>query len=152
MLTPAIVHYGQVDTILDQRQRVLKAAYAAHPERFVNKPPKPLPGPTEVWINPPHPTPENENQPLIETQGPQEQPNTESEPRISLLTSAKQPGRLLIPANLDPSLNKALTQITNDGPLKPQQNRTANALPHYLTSAKTQTRYTNFLMQVSQTR
>ena len=31
----------------------LDIAYAAHPERFVRKPPQPPALPTEVWINPP---------------------------------------------------------------------------------------------------
>jgi putative transposase len=35
------------------RMTVLDAAYVAHPERFVNHPPKPLALPTEVWINKP---------------------------------------------------------------------------------------------------
>jgi hypothetical protein len=29
------------------------AAYLAHPDRFVRRPPKPLPLPSEVWINKP---------------------------------------------------------------------------------------------------
>jgi putative transposase len=57
MLTPAIVHYGAAPDVLDQRRRVLETAYAAHPERFVNAPPAPLPVPTAVWINPPQPRP-----------------------------------------------------------------------------------------------
>ena len=36
-------------------QAVLTAAHAAHPERFVRRPPKPLPLPSEVWINRPVP-------------------------------------------------------------------------------------------------
>jgi putative transposase len=32
---------------------VLAAAYVAHPERFVNGPPRPADLPTAVWINPP---------------------------------------------------------------------------------------------------
>ncbi|MBM3815171.1 MAG: hypothetical protein FJW20_26450, partial [Acidimicrobiia bacterium] len=36
-----------------QRQAVLDAAYLAHPDRFVRRPPKPLPLPSEVWINKP---------------------------------------------------------------------------------------------------
>ena len=35
------------------RAEVLTAAYAAHPERFVNGPPRPADLPTAVWINPP---------------------------------------------------------------------------------------------------
>jgi putative transposase len=46
-MTPAMVHHGQATHILAHRQVVLDAADAAHPERFVRKPPKPgltLPG------------------------------------------------------------------------------------------------------------
>lgn len=53
MLTPAQVHYGQAEEVLAQRQRVLDAACAAHPERFVNGPPKVPSRPQAVWINPP---------------------------------------------------------------------------------------------------
>lgn len=53
LLTPAVVHYGQAPQVIQQRQAVLNAAYTAHPERFVNHPPKPLALPTEVWINKP---------------------------------------------------------------------------------------------------
>ena len=53
MLTPAEVHSGHAEEVLAQRQRVLDAAYAAHPERFVNGPPKVFSLPQAVWINPP---------------------------------------------------------------------------------------------------
>ena len=51
--TPASVHFGTAPLVREQRARVLDAAYAAHPERFVNKHPEPpaLPGP--AWINRP---------------------------------------------------------------------------------------------------
>jgi putative transposase len=52
-LTPAMVHFGQTEAILAQRQAVLASAYQAHPERFVRRPPTPLPVPTAVWINKP---------------------------------------------------------------------------------------------------
>jgi putative transposase len=58
LLTPATVHHGQADAVLARRQAVLTAAYAAHPERFVGQPPRPLPLPREVWINPPADGPE----------------------------------------------------------------------------------------------
>ena len=38
-MTPAAVHAGRASTVRDARQRGLKAAYVAHPERFVRKPP-----------------------------------------------------------------------------------------------------------------
>ena len=53
MLTPAMVHFGQAESVLARRQTVLDAAYQAHPDRFVRRPPRPLPLPSEVWINKP---------------------------------------------------------------------------------------------------
>lgn len=55
LLTPAVVHYGQASTVLAERQCVLTAAYATHPERFVKGPPLPPTLPREVWINRPQP-------------------------------------------------------------------------------------------------
>lgn len=51
--TPAVVHFGQAPAVRAQRQHVLAAAYARHPERFVNGQPQPAELPTAVWINPP---------------------------------------------------------------------------------------------------
>jgi putative transposase len=53
--TPADVHYGTAAAIHEQRRNVLTAAYHAHPERFVRKPPQPPALPTSSWINPPGP-------------------------------------------------------------------------------------------------
>jgi hypothetical protein len=53
-----MVHHGQAAAVLAARQTVLTAAYAAHPERFVGQPPRPLALPSEVWINPPADGPE----------------------------------------------------------------------------------------------
>lgn len=53
LLTPEVVHTLRAEQIRDLRQLTLDAAYAAHPERFVRKPPQPPALPTEVWINPP---------------------------------------------------------------------------------------------------
>jgi putative transposase len=53
LLTPAMVHYGQAPAIVKQRQLVLDAAYQAHPERFVRRPPQSSSVPKEVWINKP---------------------------------------------------------------------------------------------------
>ncbi len=58
LLTPAVVHLGQAETVLAARQAVLNTAYAAHPERFVHGSPQPLHLPAEVWINPPGDGPE----------------------------------------------------------------------------------------------
>jgi putative transposase len=55
LLTPAMVHFGQAALVRAQRGTVLAAAYAAHPERFVRKPPEPPALPTAVWINAPSP-------------------------------------------------------------------------------------------------
>jgi putative transposase len=51
--TPADVHYGRAELVQAQRATVLDAAYAAHPERFVRKPPTPPQLPTAAWINKP---------------------------------------------------------------------------------------------------
>lgn len=53
LLTPAMVHYGQAESVLQQRQAVLDIAYQLHPERFVRRAPKPPQLPGEVWINKP---------------------------------------------------------------------------------------------------
>lgn len=52
-LTPAAVHYGRATTILEVRHRTRLAAYAAHPERFVQGPPRRETLPEAVWINAP---------------------------------------------------------------------------------------------------
>ena len=51
--TPASVHFGTAAAVRAERALVLEAAYAAHPDRFVNGAPIPpdLPGP--AWINKP---------------------------------------------------------------------------------------------------
>jgi putative transposase len=51
--TPADLHHGRAELVRAQRARVLDAAYAAHPERFVRKPPAPPELPTAAWINKP---------------------------------------------------------------------------------------------------
>jgi putative transposase len=53
MFTPADVHHGRTDRLLQARAGVLADAYAAHPERFVKGPPRLEPVPAEVWINRP---------------------------------------------------------------------------------------------------
>jgi putative transposase len=53
LLTPAVVHFGETQAVLANRQVVLDAAYQAHPDRFVRRPPQPLPLPSAVWINKP---------------------------------------------------------------------------------------------------
>jgi putative transposase len=52
MLTPHDVHYGRAEVMLAQRQHILDAAWAKHPERFVRGQPKPGALPEAVWINP----------------------------------------------------------------------------------------------------
>ena len=53
MLTPDVVHHGRAIEAIAQRQRILEAACATHPERFVRGIPKASPLPEAVWINPP---------------------------------------------------------------------------------------------------
>jgi putative transposase len=51
--TAADVHHGQAEAVRAGRAQVLNAAYLAHPERFVSKPPAPPGLPGTSWINPP---------------------------------------------------------------------------------------------------
>jgi putative transposase len=60
LMTPESVHYGRAAGLLLDRQRTLTAAYLAHPERFVGRPPTPPALPPAVWINPPTVEPEKE--------------------------------------------------------------------------------------------
>jgi putative transposase len=53
MLTPEMVHYGEVQQVLDARANVLSAAFDAHPERFVKGRPVPQQPPAAAWINRP---------------------------------------------------------------------------------------------------
>lgn len=53
--TPYDVHHHLAAARNDARAKVLTAAYATHPERFVRRPPSPRPLPTAAWINPPLP-------------------------------------------------------------------------------------------------
>jgi putative transposase len=53
LMTPAAVHHGHANALHAERQRVLQAAYAATPERFVRRPPRPPALPTAVPINKP---------------------------------------------------------------------------------------------------
>ncbi len=50
LLPPAVVHYGHGEVVRARRAEVLTAA--AHPERFVRRPPEPPVLPAAVWINP----------------------------------------------------------------------------------------------------
>jgi len=53
LLTPASVHYGEADAIVQQRQVVMSAAYAAYPARFARGEPLVKGAPVAVYLNPP---------------------------------------------------------------------------------------------------
>ena len=55
LLTPADVHFGRAPEVLAARQRVMDAAFAAHPERFSGRRPVTLALSPQVWINKPNP-------------------------------------------------------------------------------------------------
>ncbi len=55
-----MVYRGRGEEVRAERQVVLDAAYAAHPERFVRKRPEPPILPKAVWINPPKETPSSQ--------------------------------------------------------------------------------------------
>jgi putative transposase len=53
LMTPDAVHHGRAEALHADRARVLDAAYASTPERFVRRPPRPPALPTAAWINKP---------------------------------------------------------------------------------------------------
>ena len=55
LMTPAAVHFGRASELHATRARVLQAAYARNPERFVRQLPMPPELPTAAWINKPEP-------------------------------------------------------------------------------------------------
>lgn len=61
LLSPSVVHHGLAEETVEKRADVLAAAYLAHPERFVRRPPQPPPVPREAWINRPK-SPDNNTQ------------------------------------------------------------------------------------------
>jgi len=67
LLTPATMHYDQAERVVAARQETLLAAYRAHPERFVLRPPKPPALPQQAWINPPVERAEDLGPPAIVT-------------------------------------------------------------------------------------
>jgi putative transposase len=149
LLTPAMVHYGQAPQVLATRQLVLDAAYLAHPERFVHKRPSPPALPDKVWINPPRleVTQQLVTEPktaVIETKPSFEAYKSEFDLTIPLLTSAEDPGRLLIPFDFDSSLNKH----PSHHPTRVE----ATELSQTTISGRPQTNYTNSRLQVSQSR
>jgi putative transposase len=80
LMTPMAVHHRHAEQLHADRARVLAAAYAATPERFVRHPPR-LPAlPTAAWINKP-----DESRPLHTNF-----PTTPSHPG---LTGSGRPGR-----------------------------------------------------------
>lgn len=73
LLAPAQVHYGRAEKLLDQRAKVLREAFAKHPNRFKGRVSRPGTLPRQVWINPPTPAQE----PFLclpETPGPESLP------------------------------------------------------------------------------
>lgn len=56
LLTPAAVHFGQTEKLIQHRHLTLQRAYQDHPERFVKGVPQPLEPPAAVWINKPEPS------------------------------------------------------------------------------------------------
>ena len=147
MLTPATVHYGLADQVLAKRQQVLDAAYDAHPERFVAKPPSPAERPDAVWINPPtsQDEPRVANRRLIETTTPEEVLAAKSDLDISLLPSDLDVTRPIDSVEIDCSLNKTLTQLN-------MNREEAPVLSQELVTVQNGERYTNFVTQLSQSR
>ena len=102
LMTPATVHYGQVETVYEQRQQVLGAAYAAHPERFVHGKPTPPKPSEEIWIN----QPESEHK-AMDLAGPAA---SDREPGAQAASRAKSA------ASLDTAEHRAIMERSLDQP------------------------------------
>jgi hypothetical protein len=121
LLTPAMVHHGQAPKILAARQEVLHAAYAAHPERFVNKRPTPLGPPEAVWINPPPTSSDDHEKGLPKTVGSQKPDAPSAHPRSGYPSSS------CVPAELD-SVSPDATMLPDSAlPKHPSDTR---VMPH----------------------
>jgi putative transposase len=66
-MSPAPVHTGAARQLFDARQAVLDQAFAAHPQRFRGRRPVPPALPTQVGINLPKPTPQDQGEPQRST-------------------------------------------------------------------------------------
>ena len=53
LMTPAIVHGGEVEAVTQVRKLTFSAAFEAHPERFVRGTPRPPVVPEAAWMNKP---------------------------------------------------------------------------------------------------
>jgi hypothetical protein len=53
LMTPAMVHRGEVEAVTQVRELTLSAAFERHPERFVQGKPRPPVVPEAAWINKP---------------------------------------------------------------------------------------------------
>jgi len=95
LLTPASLHDGHANVILDHRHNVLRDAYEAHPERFIQGPPKAQRVPEAVWINPPLVVPQETKSGLPETHGSQKPAASLTHPRLGYPSSS------CVPAELD---------------------------------------------------
>jgi putative transposase len=120
LVTPAMLHYGAAERVRDERQRALNAAYAAHPERFVQGLPAPPTLPTAVWINPPVDASDDHKKRLPETHCPQKPDAPLTHPRPGYPSSS------CVPAELD-SVSPSNDQRTRSP--QPQQPLNTRAMP-----------------------
>ncbi len=102
LMPPRAIHYGEDAALRAQRSRVLEAAYAAHPERFVRGTPVLPPLPEAVWINKPKEMPESDS-------GPQES-EVVIEPKSILSSGDGMPGINEIPVLTMPIKQQTLDE------------------------------------------
>ena len=62
LLTPASVHSGQADEVVNKRNEALQVAFEHNPQRFNNRQPVAQPVPHAAWINPPTTTHQEDDQ------------------------------------------------------------------------------------------
>jgi putative transposase len=120
MLSPEMVHLGTAPAVLSARAGVLSAAYAAHPERFVNQAPVPETLNADVWINRPLPAVEASR----DAEGDKHAPPSICQPcrptsglskaAGSLAAGSSEPERIATPAG-DPDPSRSRSVASDDG-------------------------------------
>jgi putative transposase len=121
MLSPEMVHLGTAPAVLSARAVVLSAAYAAHPERFVNQAPVPEPLAAEVWINRPLPAVESSREATGDTHAPTASicqpgcPTGSLPPEAGSLTAGSSEPERIAAAAGDPNPSRSRPLAGDDG-------------------------------------
>jgi len=128
LLTPGMLHYGEAEKVIADRSRVLRGAFEAYPERFVQGCPKPQALPTAVWINTPADAKDKDKKRLPETHCPGKPEASLTHPRPGY------PSASCVPAELA-SVSPGKVQTT-DSIVQQQPPLNTRAMPQKIPGAR----------------